>query len=202
MSHLTPGVTSFLRRSTSLVWRRIRSLAFLLFPLLAFGLLVQLVEGSSSTLRFQIFDLVPLRVDRLSLAFAYVFILIAFLGGIYGYHLIDTGQQVAALVYAGASLGVLFAGDFFTLFVYWEIMAVASVCLIFARRTDRSREAGMRYLLVHLFGRQCAFGRDCLALRSRRPHSVSSIWGRTGSPFDFARLFDQRRDSSAPRLAG
>jgi multicomponent Na+:H+ antiporter subunit D len=95
---------------------------------------------------------VPLRVDRLSLAFGYVFILIAFLGGVYSYHLKDTGQQVAALVYAGSSLGVLFAGDFFTLFVYWEIMAVASVYLIFARRTERSREAGFRYLLVHLFG--------------------------------------------------
>jgi multicomponent Na+:H+ antiporter subunit D len=95
---------------------------------------------------------VPLRVDRLSLAFGYVFILIAFLGGVYSYHLKDTGQQVAALVYAGSSLGVLFAGDFFTLFVYWEIMAVASVYLVFARRTERSREAGFRYLLVHLFG--------------------------------------------------
>jgi len=152
MSHLAPGVILlFGALLLPFAPRRIRSLAFLLFPLLAFGLLVQLVEGSSSTLRFLNLDLVPLRVDRLSLAFAYVFILIAFLVGIYGYNLKDTGQQVAALVYAGSSLGVLFAGDFFTLFVYWEMMAVASVYLIFARRTDRSREAGMRYLLVHLF---------------------------------------------------
>ena len=129
-----------------------RSLAFLFFSLLALALITQLEEGSSSTLRFLNFDLVPLRADRLSLAFGYVFILIAFLGGIYGYHLKDTGQQIAALMYAGSSLGVLFAGDFFTLFVYWEIMAVASVCLILARRTDRSRKAGLRYLFVHLFG--------------------------------------------------
>jgi multicomponent Na+:H+ antiporter subunit D len=153
MSHLAPGVIFFFGALLlPCVPRRIRSLVFLVFPLLAFGLVVQLVEGSSSTLRFLNLDLVPLRVDRLSLAFAYVFILIAFLGGIYGYHLRDTGQQVSALIYAGASLGVLFVGDFFTLFVYWEIMAVASVYLIWARRTDRSKEAGMRYLLVHLFG--------------------------------------------------
>ncbi|MGH7831395.1 MAG: Na(+)/H(+) antiporter subunit D, partial [Candidatus Binatia bacterium] len=88
----------------------------------------------------------------LSLAFAYVFVLITFLGGIYGFHLKDTGQQVAALMYAGSSLGVLFAGDLFTLFVYWETMAVASAYLILARRTEQSRRAGMRYLLVHLFG--------------------------------------------------
>jgi multicomponent Na+:H+ antiporter subunit D len=153
MSHLAPGVIFFFGALLlPCVPRRIRSLVFLVFPLLAFGLVVQFVEGSSSMLRFLNLDLVPLRVDRLSLAFAYVFILFAFLGGIYGYHLKDTGQQVSALIYAGASLGVLFVGDFFTLFVYWEIMAVASVYLIWARRTDRSREAGMRYLLVHLVG--------------------------------------------------
>jgi len=132
--------------------RRARSLAFLLFPLLAFAFVSHFEEGTSATLRFLNFELVPLRVDRLSLVFGYVFILIAFLGGLYSYHLRDTGQQVAALVYAGSSLGVLFAGDFFTLFVYWEIMALASVYLIFARRADPSREAGFRYLLVHLFG--------------------------------------------------
>jgi multicomponent Na+:H+ antiporter subunit D len=132
--------------------RRARSLAFLLSPLLAFAFVSQFEEGASATLRFLNFELMPLRLDRLSLAFGYVFILIAFLSGVYSYHLKDTGQQVAALIYAGSSLGVLFAGDFFTLFVYWEIMAVASVYLIFARRTDPSREAGFRYLLLHLFG--------------------------------------------------
>ena len=153
MSHLSPAVV-FLFGALLLpfVPRRARSLAFLLFPLLAFVSVSQFEEGMSATQRFLNFDLVPLRVDRLSLAFGYVFILIAFLGGVYSYHLKDTGQQVAALVYAGSSLGVLFAGDFFTLFVYWEIMAVASVYLIFARCTERSREAGFRYLLVHLFG--------------------------------------------------
>ncbi|MGH7827610.1 MAG: Na(+)/H(+) antiporter subunit D [Candidatus Binatia bacterium] len=153
MSHLPPAaIFLFGALLLPIVPRRVRSLAFLLFPLLAFALISQLEQGSSSTLRFLDFDLVPLRVDRLSVAFAYVFVLIAFLGGIYGYHLKDTGQQVAALIYAGSSLGALFAGDFVTLFVYWEIMAVASVYLVLARRTDRSRAAGMRYLLVHLFG--------------------------------------------------
>ncbi|HEU4344587.1 MAG TPA: Na(+)/H(+) antiporter subunit D [Candidatus Binatia bacterium] len=132
--------------------RRARSLAFLFFPLLAWAVVGTLEEGSSLTLRFLTFELVPLRVDRLSRAFGYVFVVIAFLGGVYGYHLEDTGQQMAALVYAGSSLGVVFAGDFFTLFVYWEIMAVASAYLIFARRADRSRAAGFRYLIVHLFG--------------------------------------------------
>jgi multicomponent Na+:H+ antiporter subunit D len=153
MSNVPPAaVLLFGAALLPLLPRPARGLAFLLFPLVAFALLGQLEEGSSTSLRFLGFDLVPMQVDRLSLAFGYVFVLIALLGGIYSYHLKDTGQQVAALVYAGSSLGVLFAGDLFTLFIYWELMTVASVCLILARRTERSRRAGMRYILVHLFG--------------------------------------------------
>ncbi|MGH7830884.1 MAG: hypothetical protein ACREP8_11970, partial [Candidatus Binatia bacterium] len=48
--------------------RPARSLAFLLFSVAAFALLGHLEDGSSTTLRFLIFDLVPTRVDRLSLA--------------------------------------------------------------------------------------------------------------------------------------
>lgn len=132
--------------------RHTRSLLFLVFPVLAFGILLNLEPGSSLTFRFLNYNLVLSRVDRLSLAFGYVFTMIAFLGGIYGFHLKDTGQQVAALLYGGSALGAVFAGDFFTLFVFWEMMAASSVWLIWARRTECSTPAGIRYILVHLFG--------------------------------------------------
>ncbi|MBI2831323.1 MAG: Na(+)/H(+) antiporter subunit D [Chloroflexi bacterium] len=132
--------------------RRSRSAGYLVFPLLAFIILVNLNAGTNLTVPFLNYEMVLLRVDRLSLAFGYVFIIMAFLGGIYGFHLKDTGQQVAALLYAGSSLGVIFAGDLLTLFIFWEIMAVSSVCLIWSRRTPKSTRAGMRYIIVHLFG--------------------------------------------------
>ncbi|HEY5541828.1 MAG TPA: Na(+)/H(+) antiporter subunit D [Candidatus Binatia bacterium] len=131
--------------------RSFRSLAFVLFPAAAMALLPSLEDGIT-TLRFLSFDLVPLRVDRLSLAFGTIFLLATLLGGIYAFHLKELGQQVAALIYAGSSLGVVFSGDLFTLFVYWEIMAVSSAYLILARGMERSRRAAMRYVLVHLFG--------------------------------------------------
>lgn len=138
--------------------RRTRAAGFLMFPVLAFGLLLALGPGTSVALPFLNFELVLIRVDRLSLAFGYVFTIIAFLGGIYSFHLQDTGQQVAALLYAGSALGVVFAGDLFTLFVFWEMMAVSSVCLIWARRTHQSWQAGTRYILVHLFGGSVLLG--------------------------------------------
>ncbi|GAH21299.1 unnamed protein product, partial [marine sediment metagenome] len=52
----------------------------------------------------------------------------------------------------GSSLGVVFAGDLFTLLIFWEVMAVSSLFLIWARRTPESRRAGFRYILVHAFG--------------------------------------------------
>ncbi len=62
----------------------------------------------------------------------------------------DTVQHVAALVYAGAAIGAVFAGDLITLFVYWELTAVASVFLIWAGRTERAYRAGMRYLIIQV----------------------------------------------------
>lgn len=132
--------------------QRARSAAFLVFPLLTFGWLLRLGPGDTLTVPFLDYVLVPTRVDGLSLAFGYVFVIITFLGGVYGYHLKDRWEQSSTLLYAGSSLGVVFAGDLFTLIVFWELMAVSAVYLVWGRRTMLSRSAGMRYLMVHLFG--------------------------------------------------
>ena len=62
----------------------------------------------------------------------------------------DTVQQVAALLYAGSAIGAVFAGDLITLFLYWEGTAVASVFLIWARRTEGAYHTGMRYLIIQV----------------------------------------------------
>jgi multicomponent Na+:H+ antiporter subunit D len=132
--------------------RRLRPAVFLVFPVVAFWWLLYLDPGDSLTVGFLNTSLVLTRVDELSLVFGYVFVIIAFLGGIYGYHVKDTAEKVATLLYSGSSLGVVFAGDLLTVVIFWEIMAVSSVYFIWARGTSLSRGAGMRYLIVHLFG--------------------------------------------------
>ena len=132
--------------------RKMRSSAYLVVVALAFYLLLQLEAGASLTIPFLDYELVVMRVDRLSLVFGYVFVLMGFLGGVFGFHVKDTLQQVVALLYVGSSVGVVFAGDLFTLLVFWEIMAISSLFLIWARRTPQARRAGFRYLLVHAFG--------------------------------------------------
>jgi len=96
------------------------------------------------------YTLTLVRADRLSILFGYLFHLAALLGIIYSLHVRDTTQHVAGVLYAGSALGAVFAGDLITLFVFWELLAVSSVFLILARRTERSYGAAMRYLLIQV----------------------------------------------------
>ncbi len=96
------------------------------------------------------FELELMRVDKLARVFGLIFSLAAFLGNLYAWHVRDTVQQVAALLYAGSAIGAVFAGDLITLFFYWEGTAIASVFLIWARRTEGAFHTGMRYLIIQI----------------------------------------------------
>ncbi|MEX0720390.1 MAG: Na(+)/H(+) antiporter subunit D [Balneolaceae bacterium] len=135
-----------------LIPERFRSSVFILFPLAVLGIVWTLPEGSLLQAPFASYQLHLLTVDMLSRVFGTIFVLITIIGGVYAFHIKDLGQQVTALAYAGGALGVTFAGDFITLFMFWEIMAIASTYLIWARRTKDSDKSGMRYLLVHIVG--------------------------------------------------
>ncbi|NIP85095.1 MAG: Na(+)/H(+) antiporter subunit D [Planctomycetales bacterium] len=107
-------------------------------------------EGGTWTFALLDYQLVPVQVDRLSLVWGVIFHMAALLCAVYALPIKDAVQQVTALVYAGAALGAVFAGDLLTLFVYWELTAISSVFLIWARRTERSYRAGMRYLIIQV----------------------------------------------------
>jgi multicomponent Na+:H+ antiporter subunit D len=133
-----------------LVHGRLRAAYLLALPAAVFAWLLLLPYGEFG--RFEVLGqtLMLMRVDRLSLLFGYVFVLALLLTAVYSLHVEDTVQHVAALVYGGAALGAVFAGDLLTLFVWWELTAVSSVLLIWARRTERAYRAGMRYVVVQL----------------------------------------------------
>ncbi len=122
----------------------------LVLPVLGFAQLLLLEPGVSHQLRLFDYELTVVRIDRLSLVFGYIFHLAAFLAAIYALHVKDTVQQVAAMIYVGAAVGAVFAGDLITLFVYWELTAVSSVFLVWASRTEASYRSGMRYLVIQV----------------------------------------------------
>jgi multicomponent Na+:H+ antiporter subunit D len=132
-----------------------KSAYMLLIPVVGFINLISIPEGTHWVVRFLEWDLVFGRIDRLSLLFGYIFHLISFIAILYALHVKDDLQHVAGLVYAGSALGVVFAGDLFSFFVFWEMLTVSSIFLIWARRTRAAQGAGFRYLLVHAAGGLC-----------------------------------------------
>lgn len=127
-----------------------RAVLLLVVPVIS-GLIVwSLPEGNLWTGRLMALELDFMRVDPLARIFALIFSIAAFLGNLYAWHVRDTVQQVAALLYAGSAIGAVFAGDLITLFLFWEGTAITSVFLIWARRTTGAYHTGMRYLVMQI----------------------------------------------------
>jgi len=119
-------------------------------PLIGAANLLAMPAGAHLGMELLGHELNPLRTDRLSNLFGYLFHLAAFIGAIYAWHVRARGQQAAALLYAGSALGAVFAGDLLTLFVFWEMLALSSVFLIIGRGSARAMRAGMRYLVIQV----------------------------------------------------
>ena len=57
---------------------------------------------------------------------------------------------MATLAYAGSAIGALHAGDFFSLFIWWEATALTSVFIVLAGNTISARNSAMRYLIIQV----------------------------------------------------
>src|SRR3989304_32975 len=131
---------------------RVQQAYLVLMPALALIDVASMSQGTYWIFHFLGNDVIFGKVDKLSLVFAYVFTIMAFIGMVYALHLDDPGQHMAAYFYVGSSLGVVFACDYFTLFIFWEIMAFASAYLVFAKGGKGAVSAGFRYILIHITG--------------------------------------------------
>ncbi len=127
-----------------------RKILLLSVPVIGLWQLYALSPVNAGFIDFLDYRLITLRIDTLSLIFGTIFHIAAFIVALYSLHVRDTMQHVAMLVTAGAAIGAVLAGDLITLFVFWELTAIASVFLIWARRTVRSYSAGMRYLIIQM----------------------------------------------------
>jgi len=128
----------------------LRNILMLAAPIVGALNLMGLEHGVFWSLEFMGYALEPVRVDKLSLMFGYLFHLASFIAIVYALHVKDTMQHVAGLAYAASAVGAVFAGDLLTLFVFWELLALTSVFLIWARRTDRAYSSGFRYLIFQI----------------------------------------------------
>lgn len=137
-------------RNTASWWRWLLPVP----PVLAILSVFSAGPGDYLHLSYLGLDLSLGRLDPLSLVFANVFAIQALIGFIYAFHLKEVRHHVAAAAYVGGAFGCVFAGDYLTLFIFWEIMSVASTMLIWfnAQTNPRAVGAGIRYFLIHTIG--------------------------------------------------
>ena len=134
------------------VGRNVRSILILTLPLLTLVLVWGLPNGSFALLTAFDYQLVFVRSDSLSRLFATIFSIMTFAGGLYALNQKSVMELVAVFVYAGSAIGAVFSGDLISLFIFWEIMAVASTMVLLSVGGKLCYRVSMRYFMVHMFG--------------------------------------------------
>jgi len=134
------------------IGQKFRPILTLGLPLVTLFLVWNLPNGSFSTFPLFDYQLVFVNSDSLSRLFATVFSIMTFGGSLFAMKQNKVLELSSVFVYAGSAIGVVFAGDLISLFIFWEIMAVASTLVVLSAGGKNSYQTSMRYFLVHVFG--------------------------------------------------
>ena len=121
-------------------------------PAATLAWIVALPDGAAVVWPVHGYELVPVRVDALGRLFAVVFAITSFGGALFALNQPRSLELASAFVYAGGAIGVALAGDLLTLFLFWELMALASTAILLAAGGDRAIGAAGRYFVMHMFG--------------------------------------------------
>ncbi len=150
---LHPAI-AFLALAIALPFMRGKHWRYLLLlpPVIAVYAVFTMPFGDNMTLAWLGQTLELGRVDKLSLIFAQVFAVMSLAGMLFAMHVEDKLQHMMAALYVSGGFGCVFAGDFLTLFLFWELMSIGSTFLVFCNRTRESTYAAFRYFLYHTAG--------------------------------------------------
>ncbi|MCB1757466.1 MAG: Na(+)/H(+) antiporter subunit D, partial [Gammaproteobacteria bacterium] len=130
----------------------VRSAVVLLAPLLVLWSIWQIPDGVQATVPFLDYQLTPLEGSPVRRLFASIFAIMAFGGGLYAYRQARWQELASAYAYAAGAIGVSFAGDLISLFVFWELMALFSTLVVWCGDSPNAKAAGVRYAIMHFIG--------------------------------------------------
>lgn len=119
-------------------------------PLLTLAAVWSVGDGPQITTTYLGMELIPLQGDALSRIFATIFAIMGFAGALFSLNQTRVAELAAAFVYAGGAVCVAFAGDLITVFIFWEIMAIASTVVV--AMGPNARGAALRYGIIHFLG--------------------------------------------------
>jgi len=132
--------------------RRLRALVVVVAPLVCLYGIWQIPDGVSLTTSFLGYTLELVEGSPVRRLFATIFALMSVTGAVFAFNHARRTELVAAQFYAAGAVGVCFAGDLLTLFVFWELMALFSTVVVWCGGTEKARAAGVRYAIMHLLG--------------------------------------------------
>lgn len=135
-----------------LVPGRLRTAVLLLAPALTLWMIWSLDNGVLLSTTFIGYEIQLVEASEVRRLFATIFALMALGGGIFAFRHATVVELSAAMAYAAGAVGVCFAGDLITLFLFWEFMALFSTLVVWAGGTRDARRAGIRYAVIHLLG--------------------------------------------------
>ena len=164
----------------------LRSAFMLALPVASFALLLGFDKGSAVQIHALGHELTLMRVDQLSLVWAYIFHIALFLGLLFALHVRSATQHVAAIIYGASALGAVLAGDLISFWVSWEIMAVSSTFLVLARRQPQATGAAMRALMVQLVSGLLLLIGIALHVQATGSIAFDKMTPESGSIFDLA----------------
>ncbi|MCC7413697.1 MAG: Na(+)/H(+) antiporter subunit D [Gammaproteobacteria bacterium] len=130
----------------------LRTAIALLAPLVTIWAAWHVPDGVVMTVDFVGYQIEPVEGGAVRRLFALIFALMAFVGAIFALHLTRGLELGAAYAYAAGAIGVAFAGDLITLFVFWEAMAIFSTIVVCCGGTSGARRAAVRYAIMHVLG--------------------------------------------------
>jgi multicomponent Na+:H+ antiporter subunit D len=137
---------------TGLCRGMLRHAVVLLAPLVTLWLIWQVPDGVALTAFFLDYTIQPIEGSAVRRLFASIFAFMAFAGGLFAFRQAKWYELAAAQAYAAGAIGVAFAGDLITMFLFWEVMAIFSTVVVWCGGDARARAAGIRYACMHLLG--------------------------------------------------
>jgi len=129
-----------------------RTAVVLATPLLTLAAIWQVPDGVVTTINFLEYPIEPVEGSPVRRLFATIFAIMGFAGGLFAYRQAKWYELAAAFAYAAGAIGVSFAGDLISLFLFWELMALFSTVVVWCGGTPGARAAGIRYAIMHLLG--------------------------------------------------
>ena len=137
-------------------WRRFLFLfaIFSMFALAAYNLSGVSLGSASILSLFKDIGLTPIELQDhpLSRIASFGFIFVGALSLLYGLDVAKPSEQATALVGIASAIGIVFSANFITLFLFWELLTLATSGLIILRNTPQSIVAGYKFLLFHIVG--------------------------------------------------